>query len=319
VTSPRVPWELLAALYIIIFVAGLAAWAVVVAGPLDVIVGPAAWSVMLGLFVVAIGLGYGLSGRNTAISTMALILGAMMIGGQIARVLDFLAKAMGYPLADGALAAWDARMGLDWRAYYDWMADHKRFSAVLGILYQPTQIFVVATVILLTLKRLHRAAATFGLAIAASLLVCVVAGGFFPAVGPYGYFGVPDHGIAPWMTAITAVTKGEMTVADLRDLPALTTFPSYHSAVAILNALACWRVGRTGNLLSALNLLWLVGVPVWGDHYMVDVVAGVAIALICYVLLFRLPAEKPIAGSDAQPATIEGQIGAGNEERQSRR
>jgi hypothetical protein len=180
---PRVPWDLLSALYSIILTAGAIVVAIIAAGPLDVIVGPAVWSALLGLLVAAIGLVYGLTGRNAAISTMALILGALISGGQVARVLDFVTKATGFPLADAWLARWDARLGLDWRAYHDWMLQHAQLAMMLGVLYRPTQLFVAATVIVLTVKNLHREAATFALAIVISLLICVVVGGSFRRSG----------------------------------------------------------------------------------------------------------------------------------------
>ena len=302
-----VPWDVLAALYSIVFVTALGVALVVAWGPLDVILGPAVWAVLLGFLVVFIGLGYGLSGRNAAIATMALTIGAMVVGGQVARVLDFETKAMGFPLADATLASWDAWLGLNWRGYYDWQAQHGEISFVLEWLYRPTQLFVAATVVLLTVRGRHRDAATFGVAIASALVICVVIGGFFPAVGPYGYFGIPDHGIAPWAALLPDIVGGRVTVAYLAKLPALTTFPSYHSAVAILAALACRRAGRVGIALSVVNLVWLAGVPVWGDHYFVDVIAGVLIGALCHFALFRWLGVERISArvaAAAKPAMV---------------
>jgi len=301
---PAVPWRILAGLYSLIFATGAVVTAVVAWSPLDVVVGPALWAVALGFLIVAIGVVYGLTGRNPAIATLALCIGAMMVGGQVARVLDFVTKAMGYPLADATLASWDALLGLDWRSYHDWLLEHEHLAAFLAWLYKPTQLFVAAAIILLTVRGRLREAASFALAIAVTLVICVVIGGFLPAVGPYGYFGVPDHGTASWMEAIRDIATGKVTQIDLANLPALTTFPSYHSAVAILIVLASWKVGRIGGALAVVNLIWLVGVPVWGDHYFIDIFAGVAIGVLCHVALFGWLCRKTVGLAAPGPVKV---------------
>jgi PAP2 superfamily len=62
----------------------------------------------------------------------------------------------------------------------------------------------------------------------------------------------------------------------------IITFPSLHAALGVLFPLALWRTAVVRWLALLLNGLILIANPAYGSHYVVDVIAGVIIALACW-------------------------------------
>jgi hypothetical protein len=51
----------------------------------------------------------------------------------------------------------------------------------------------------------------------------------------------------------------------------------------VLFPAALWRVGGVRWIALALNALLLISTPAYGSHYVVDVVAGIAVATACWI------------------------------------
>jgi membrane-associated phospholipid phosphatase len=75
-----------------------------------------------------------------------------------------------------------------------------------------------------------------------------------------------------------------MTVIQLNNLEGLVTFPSFHTANAILFAWALWTVPYLRWVGLVVNGLMILSTPLTGAHYIIDVVAGtiVAVAAIAF-------------------------------------
>ncbi|MEI7609953.1 MAG: phosphatase PAP2 family protein, partial [Rhodospirillaceae bacterium] len=71
----------------------------------------------------------------------------------------------------------------------------------------------------------------------------------------------------------------------------IVTFPSFHSALAVLLVWAARGLGRMIIPVAALNAVVLAVTPIYGGHYFVDVIAGITITL-CW-----LPALRGISES----------------------
>ena len=59
----------------------------------------------------------------------------------------------------------------------------------------------------------------------------------------------------------------------------IVTMPSYHTVMAVLLTYAFRRTGLVGYGIATLNLVMLLSIPPIGGHYLVDVLAGGALAL----------------------------------------
>jgi membrane-associated phospholipid phosphatase len=82
----------------------------------------------------------------------------------------------------------------------------------------------------------------------------------------------------------------------LSDLPGLTTFPSFHTAMGLI-VIWCARGSRLLFApMLALNALMIASTPVFGSHYFIDILAGAALAAAAVLLLRRLDRGRTAAG-----------------------
>ena len=73
---------------------------------------------------------------------------------------------------------------------------------------------------------------------------------------------------------------GSLRMLDLFQLGGVLTFPSFHAIAAVLYCWALWPVRWLRPLNLFCNGAMLVATPVGGGHYFIDVIAGVAIAML---------------------------------------
>jgi membrane-associated phospholipid phosphatase len=79
-----------------------------------------------------------------------------------------------------------------------------------------------------------------------------------------------------------ALRLGSKTIVDFSENVGLITFPSFHAAMAVLFALAAWSHPWLRWPFALLNAIMLVATITHGGHYLVDVLAGCAIALVAW-------------------------------------
>ncbi|HVZ74129.1 MAG TPA: phosphatase PAP2 family protein [Polyangia bacterium] len=121
------------------------------------------------------------------------------------------------------------------------------------------------------------------------------------------YFAVPT--VPPWMAArlhvigpirhITAeiYNVAVPTLQSTLDVNPVAAMPSLHTAFPALCAfIALHHFGRRAALLPVYALVMMFAIAYLGEHYLVDIVAGVALAAAVYVVVYRtdlLPAPAP--------------------------
>jgi membrane-associated phospholipid phosphatase len=157
------------------------------------------------------------------------------------------------------------------------------------IVYGSLYVFVVILPLLVVRER-----ALIRRAMQAYLMVMIVAyTGFllYPTSGPIRA-DVPADGFAAW-------TLGLVYSID----PPYNCFPSLHVAYAFVSALACYRIHRG---VGTVAVLWaaLIGVSTLStrQHYVVDVIAGSAIAFVAYGMFLRRHPRAAIAERDVRLA-----------------
>lgn len=119
--------------------------------------------------------------------------------------------------------------------------------------------------------------------------------------GLVGYLVVPT--VPPWMAAnlfgvlppirhvTTQVYNASIpTLQASFDTNPIAAMPSLHSAFpALLAMIAVHHFGRRGIPMVVYALLVFLSITTLGEHYVVDVIAGVALAGLCYVAVYRWP------------------------------
>ena len=210
-----------------------------------------------------------------------------------AACLSYLLIALAPPLTDARLVAWDAAIGLDWRvlrarqaALPAWM------GGALQAAYDSGLPQILAVVLILGLGgHGDRLRGFMGRYVAVTLAVILLSAPI-PAAGAFKHFG-PELGLAApadqWH--FEALRDGRLRTLALASMQGLISMPSLHAAMAVLLAHALWRT-RWAAPAIALNALMLAATPVLGGHYLVDVLAGVAIALLAIAAMPH-PAPPP--------------------------
>lgn len=198
----------------------------------------------------------------------------------------YVAASFARPLQDAALHAADQALGLDWRAYLDFINGQPWLGTLLNYGYKMIQwpIFAIPLVLGLCghVARLNQ----FVLAFALALATTTVVSGFVPAVAAYAHLGLTPadyENIRPLADSehlgdLHRLREGTFGPLDLRQVTGIVTFPSFHAASALLYAWAFWPVLWMRPVALAANGLMLASTPIDGGHYFVDVLAGLAVA-----------------------------------------
>ena len=199
-----------------------------------------------------------------------------------------------FELVDDQLAAIDERLGFDWGRYFDWMAAHSTVRDIAAQAYQ--SIFwqpIVLVAGFLVLRRL-RDCCCLQIALPISFVLTCGIATVLPALGAYQFHGMTADrhiGMAveftDGMTApITWLRAADFSRAmpDFGDVR-IITFPSWHAAAAIIYmwsfASLTW-IGRGFGV--ALNAAMLAATPVFGSHYLVDLIVGALVGAASVVI-----------------------------------
>jgi membrane-associated phospholipid phosphatase len=186
--------------------------------------------------------------------------------------LNYLAATLNFPLQDRLFAHLDSVVGFDWLTWASIAWSHPIFIKLLILAYRSNifqPFFVIAFLAIWGPRGRNRELLTSTL-FAYLLTVAIFA--VLPAFGPQRAFGIPSE----WDSVLTALRSGTHT---LLPYVGIVSFPSFHSSMAITLAAAMRGNRVLFAAASILNGLMLIATVPIGYHYLIDVLAGVAIGL----------------------------------------
>jgi membrane-associated phospholipid phosphatase len=105
-----------------------------------------------------------------------------------------------------------------------------------------------------------------------TLVATVLISAICPALGPF-----PEH--FPYLPDLLALRAGGPWHFELLTMQCIVTMPSYHTVMAVLFTYAFRGTGLIGYGIVTLNVVMLLSIPPIGGHYLVDMLAGGALAL----------------------------------------
>ena len=221
---------------------------------------------------------------------LVLLLGTVLLG-----YCSVVAASSGVPLADARLATADRLLfGIDRDAlvasalHLPFVRMVARF-AYLSLSYTPP----IVTVSLVISGR-RQLAWTVATALIASLALSVCGLALVPAYGrpPYPY---------QFAQVLATVRDGTSRTLDADVLTGLVTFPSVHAAHSVVLGWASYRLGRRAAPLVALHAAMLASALLIGGHYLVDLAAGVALA-VGTIRAAQIVHRRVERGGDGRPA-----------------
>ena len=212
-------------------------------------------------------------------------------------VLTYLAATCARPLQDGTLASMDQALGFDWLAWRDAVAAHRALYAGLFLAYASLMVQTIASVLILpALGETGRCAELLLLA-AVTLGPTTLIAAAYPVLGPFAAFNVGDLEYLPHVLALRAPGPWNF---DISEMLGIVTMPSYHTVLAVLFTYAFRNTGLIGWMIAGINGAMLLSIPPIGGHYLVDVLVGGTIAVLC-VMASRIVANLNRPKTQFQP------------------
>ncbi|WP_404481454.1 phosphatase PAP2 family protein [Novosphingobium sp. BL-52-GroH] len=240
---------------------------------------------------------------------------AISFAGAIA-TYALAARSTGW--VDAPLRDLDLAIGFDWLALYRVWTSHPLLMALGRTAYTTISLTPLLLVAGLVLYRredvLQRFMVTFAVALAITVAIFAVA----PAKDAFAHLLGDRAGYLPitrdlHVHVIEALRSRTFGAVDIAAVIGLIGFPSFHTTAGVLFAWAAWSIPVYRVPLLALNAALIAATPIEGAHYLVEVIAGGAVAAISIALCtYRVPQDWRVhvqlwwAPSRARPGTVGG-------------
>jgi hypothetical protein len=236
---------------------------------------------------LAVRLGFGRSSHHVlrAVAQFAEYAVAFMLIGLLGAVGSYPVSAASHGFHDPALQAIDEALHFDWLAWYTLVSDHRALQLAGRIAYETIYYTPALILAFFAWTGRRREAHTFLATCWVAAVVTLATFFFMPAIGPFGYLW---HGAIPYMPAselwqpelIPAMRHHIMHVIDLGQLRGLVSAPSFHTAAAVLYIALAWPYRAIRWPVVVVDIAMLLSTPVEGTHYLADMLAGAAVALV---------------------------------------
>ncbi|MBZ9708154.1 phosphatase PAP2 family protein [Mesorhizobium sp. ESP7-2] len=242
------------------------------------------------------------------IQALAMALTAITLFSLVLLLITYLATATSRPLLDSYLAAGDASLGFNWVAYVRLLNGYPSIDYVLSIAYNSLSIQLLLLPAILALSarshRLEEFVAHYGVA---GCLMCLVTMAV-PAAGAFEFYH-PSPDILSSFGPGASVRYLEQLHA-LRTLKpfllehpeGLVSFPSFHSTLAAIFAYSMRGIRYISLPVYALNAMLILATFPEGGHYLVDVLAGLAVAAVAIQFVRWIAQVRPPLQSNSDVA-----------------
>lgn len=206
--------------------------------------------------------------------------------------------AISAPFADEFLDAADKMFGFDFLAYAYAMKPNLGLLAFAYKSYHWQPLLIIGILCWTGRTAMCWKFITAG---AVALAITTIIFPFFPAEGPFVYYGVKEFGPlrAPWQFGpVLHALKDGARYLDYSLMTGLVSLPSYHAAAACIFV---WATRGTVLrwLLLPLNVMLLLATFVIGSHYLIDIIAGMAVGIMAIAVTHKLVQPGPSANVTA--------------------
>jgi membrane-associated phospholipid phosphatase len=218
----------------------------------------------------------------------------LALGWPALRVFNHLTFSISGPFLDDLAANADSALNLSWIGYAIWLNDNPTVVATLQAFYGSlTPLSIVGFIVIAFFGSRHAAEEFLILFVLPAASVSLF-GVFLPAYGPMIHFSsitsqldtIREFGWLHWPHYEALRSPGPHKLV-LEQLPGLTTFPSFHTAMGLLLVYAMrerWYLLIPATFYSTVMI---AGTPLFGSHYFVDLIAGAMLTAGAILLVRR--------------------------------
>lgn len=222
------------------------------------------------------------AGGDLRLATGAGVMFVLFAGGLGGGLICLVGQTFAMPFIDPVLNRADLLLGIDLEAAIRAIEQVRLLPAVLAIAYDLSFPLVVLTVLIFAWTgrsgRAWELCGVFNLC----LLAVTISSAIIPAVGAFHFLAIPadlqaalpDGSGVYHLKHLFALRSADRFVIDPAQLQGVATFPSFHTALALMTA-AAWRDVRRirGPMFAWQGLVVLSTIPI-GGHYAIDLTAG---------------------------------------------
>ena len=212
----------------------------------------------------------------------------------IGLVLTYVAASANLPLMDDVFGRLDAAMGFRWAENYAWVERHPVLQTALRAAYWSGGAQLVGLYLIHCMRAPGEGSGELVWNFLVSLLIVIAISVILPAAAMPGLIG--QHHIDVFL----AVRNGGIAVLDSPTIAGLVTFPSWHTAMGVIFIYSARSMKWLLPVLVPLNVLLIAATPPCGGHYLVDTIAGLAVAAVSILLVRRL--RRSIAAQESSNA-----------------
>ncbi|WP_280704194.1 phosphatase PAP2 family protein [Bradyrhizobium sp. BR13661] len=235
---------------------------------------------------------------NPRVFLSLIALAQMTLAIPVMLTLTYVATSAGFPLQDARLLAWDRALGFEFKSFLDFINGHPELLSVLAQSYSSITLQMILLGLVLPLTGCYQRGAEAICAYILALLVTTCISAFVPAIGVYHVLGLqasdfPNFEPAGYYDTLRdapLVRAGLLRKLNLPQLVGVVTFPSFHAAAAVLYMWSFWPLRWLRLAAIPWNVLMIVATPLGGGHYLVDILAGVAVSTVAIVVTTAISA-----------------------------
>jgi hypothetical protein len=238
--------------------------------------------------LATISIAYGISGRSKPISDMAYF-GALWIGLTVVGVIfTYIMATLRLPLYDAYYAELDSMLGFHWPEWNNYVREHYFINVTLLFAYMAGLLQICVSIFYFAYTGNVERNKELWWTAKISLLLSSMLSGIFPALGAY-HFYKNSLTNAVHLPDLLVLRDGSVTTFMVQEMQGIITLPSYHTVLAIIFIYAFRGLGVWFYTMCLLNILMLISTPSHGGHYLVDMIAGAAVAgvTIYFVRYFK--------------------------------
>jgi membrane-associated phospholipid phosphatase len=212
------------------------------------------------------------------------VLVSLVLGVSLA-CLSYVGAAADLPLRDGDMIWVDRHLGFDWVAAMSSLDNSSQLLGALNGAYATFTAQLVGAALALLVARRMRDLERFFIIFACASIAAEALSVLVPTLGPIWaladqarFTNLPTLGrtTAEIVLALRDKTLGTI---DFEAVNGIISFPSMHAAVAIIVPYALRWNRWIFAPIAALDAVMLVSAVPSGNHYLADVIAGVAVAV----------------------------------------
>lgn len=185
-----------------------------------------------------------------------------------------------FPRIDHALARWDAAIGWDTVAVLRWVAERPSLRSFLVLCYNSTELQLALAPLIAALAQDRLRLRSYLYAVVYSSFFGSLVYYFFPSSGPAGVFD-SEHFLQVQRLTHLKYEQVHSFQPVTTLLGGLIAFPSFHVAWSVLATYAALPNRKAFAFLAVLNAVVIASTVLLGWHYLVDLPAGIALAVVC--------------------------------------